>query len=243
MMNCIVIDDEPLARQGMAMLIGNMPNLKLIDSFSNPLDAISTLQNQAIDLLFLDINMPEMNGLDFMKSLKNAPLVIFTTAYPQYALDSYELDAIDYLLKPIRLERFVKAVNKAQNYTDLLASKEEKSNQIESVSDDFLYIKSDRKYFKIFFKDILFIEGLKDYVVICLSNQKIITGVNLKTIYEQLPQKQFARISKSYIVNTEQIISFDVFNVYLANVELPIGMSFKDDFLRNYVEGKVMKKG
>jgi DNA-binding LytR/AlgR family response regulator len=243
MMNCVVIDDEPLARQGMAMLIGNMPYLKLIGSFSNPLDAISTLQNQQIDLLFLDINMPEMNGIDFMKSLKNCPMVIFTTAYAQYALDSYELDAIDYLLKPIRLERFVKAVNKAQNYTDLLASKEEKSNQIESVSDDFLYIKSDRKYFKIFFKDILFIEGLKDYVVICLANQKIITGVNLKTIHEQLPQKQFARISKSYIVNTEQIISFDVFNVYLPNVEIPIGSNYKDDFLRDYVASKLMKKG
>jgi two-component system, LytTR family, response regulator len=243
MMNCIMIDDEPLARQGMAMLIGNMPNLKLIDSFSNPLDAISTLQNQPIDLLFLDINMPEMNGLDFMKSLKNAPLVIFTTAYTQYALDSYELDAIDYLLKPIRFERFVKAVNKAQNYATLLASKEETNNLIESISDDFIYIKSERKHFKVFFKEIAYIEGLKDYVIIHIQDRKVVTAMNLKTIHEQLPPKRFVRINKSYIVNTEHIVSFDPFNIYLSNIEIPIGTSFKDDFLRDYVEGKVMKKG
>lgn len=242
MMNCVVIDDEPLARQGMAMLIGNMPNLKLIDSFSNPLDAISTLQNQPIDLLFLDINMPEMNGLDFMKSLKNSPMVIFTTAYAQYALDSYELDAIDYLLKPIRFERFVKAVNKAQNYAALLASKEETNNLIESISEDFIYIKSERKYFKVFFKEIAYIEGLKDYVIIHVQDRKVVTAMNLKTIYEQLPPKRFVRINKSYIVNTEHILSFDPFNVYLSNIEIPIGTSFKDDFLKDYVEGKVMKK-
>ncbi len=241
-MTCIIIDDEPLARQGMQMHLKNMPQLTLLGSFSNPLDAISVLQQNTIDLLFLDINMPEMSGLDFVKTLKNSPMVIFATAYPQYALDSYELDAVDYLLKPIRFERFVKAVNKAQNYLDLLQSKDGTNNQVESVNHDFIYIKADRKYFKIAFRDILYIEGLKDYVILHTPERKVITAMNLKTIFDQLPPSVFARISKSYIVNTEHIVSFDTFTVYLNNIELPIGNNFKDDFFRNFVAAKVVKR-
>jgi DNA-binding LytR/AlgR family response regulator len=241
-MKCIIIDDEPLAREGMALHIKNMPQLELKGSFSNPLDAVVLLQQNTVDLIFLDINMPEINGLDFVKTLKNSPLIIFATAYPQYALDSYELDAIDYLVKPIRFERFVKAVNKAQNYLDLLQSKDLMANQIESVSQEFVFIKADRKFFKIYFKDILYIEGLKDYVIIYTSERKVITAMNLKTIFEQLPPSLFARISKSYIVNTAHIVSFDPFSVYLPNAELPIGNSFKDDFFRDFVEAKVVKR-
>jgi DNA-binding LytR/AlgR family response regulator len=241
-MNCIVIDDEPLARQGMQMHIKNTPTLTLMGSFSNPLDATSILKENKIDLIFLDINMPEISGLDYVKTLVNSPLVIFATAYPQYALDSYELDAIDYLLKPIRFERFVKAVNKAQNYLDLLASKEGQDNQIEAVSPDFIFIKADRKFFKIAFKDILYIEGLKDYVIIHTSERRVITAMNLKTIFDQLPPSVFARISKSYIVNTGHIVSFDTFTVYLNKIELPLGNNFKDDFIKTYVEGNVVKR-
>jgi DNA-binding LytR/AlgR family response regulator len=241
-MNCIVIDDEPLARQGMQMHIKNMPQLTLMGSFSNPLDAVSILQQNTIDLIFLDINMPEMSGLDFVKTLVHSPLVIFATAYPQYALDSYDLDAVDYLLKPIRFERFVKAVNKAQNYMDLLQSSESNETHIESVNHDFIYIKADRKYFKVAFKDILYIEGLKDYVIIHTPVRKVVTAMNLKTIFDQLPPSVFARISKSYIVNTEHIVSFDTFTVYLNNTELPVGNNFRDDFFRDFVEKKVVKR-
>src|SRR4029078_7878101 len=164
-MTCIVIDDEPLARQGMEMHIASVSFLQLLGSFSNALAASDFLRKTEVDLMFLDINMPELSGLDFLKSLRNAPLVIFTTAYPQYALESYELDAIDYLVKPIRIERFLKAVNKAENHLHLIL-KDGNNNQIEKFDDDFIFIKADRRYFKLYFKDILYIEGLKDYVVI-----------------------------------------------------------------------------
>ena len=242
-MNCIIIDDEPLAREGMQILVAKVPNLILLGSFNTTFSATEVLREKKIDLIFLDINMPEMNGLDFAKSLTKSPMIIFATAYPQYAIDSYDLDAVDYLLKPVRFERFVKAVNKAQDYTNLIASKDANDNQIENITEDFIFLKSDRKYFKIHFFEILYIEGLKDYAIIHTKERKIITAMNLKTIFEQLPRKEFIRISKSYIVNIKYILSFDNYNVYLTNnAELPVGNSFKDDFIKNFVNGKIVYK-
>ncbi len=240
-MTCIVVDDEPLARQGMEMNISNIGNLQLLDSFSNAMAANDFLRKKQVDLMFLDINMPELSGLDFLKSLRDAPLVIFTTAYPQYALESYELDAIDYLVKPIRMERFLKAVNKAENHLKLL-EQGVKNNQVERFEEDFVYIKADRKYFKIYFKDILYIEGLKDYVIIYTIDNKIITSMNVKTIGAQLPEAIFARVSKSYIVNTLHITSFDNEFVYIQKNEIPLGQSFKDEFLKHYIDGKIVKR-
>jgi DNA-binding LytR/AlgR family response regulator len=242
-MNCIIIDDEPLAREGMQLHILNYSKLNLLGSFSNTFDANEILKTNKVDLIFLDINMPEMNGLDFVKSLTRSPMIVFATAYPQYAIDSYELDAIDYLLKPIRFERFVKAVNKAQDYYDLLHSKNSNDNQIESINDDFIYIKADRKFFKIFFDEILYIEGLKDYAIIHTNTNKIATAMNLKTIFDKLSKTKFARISKSYIANVNHILSFDAYYVYMKNnTELPMGNIFKDDFFRDFVDGKILKK-
>jgi DNA-binding LytR/AlgR family response regulator len=239
-MNCIVVDDEPLARQGMEMSIASVSSLQLLGSFSNALAASDFLRKENVDLMFLDINMPELSGLDFLKSLRDAPLVIFTTAYPQYALESYELDAIDYLVKPIRIERFLKAVNKAENHLRLL--QQEGNNQVEKIEDDFVFIKADRKYFKIYFKDILYIEGLKDYVVIYTKDNKVITSMNIKTIAAQLPAVIFARVSKSYIVNVLHISSFDNELIYVFNNEIPLGQSYKDDFLKQYIDGKIVKR-
>ena len=240
-MTCIVIDDEPLARQGMEMHIANVSFLQLLGSFSNALAASDFLRKEKVDLLFLDINMPEMSGLDFLKSLRDAPLVIFTTAYPQYALESYELDAIDYLVKPIRIERFLKAVNKAENHLKLL-QQESGNNHVEKIEDDFVFIKADRKYFKIYFKEILYIEGLKDYVIIFTDDNKIITSMNIKTIAGQLPASIFARVSKSYIVNTLRISSFDNELIYIGNNEIPLGQSFKDEFIKQYIDKKIVKR-
>jgi len=240
-MTCIVVDDEPLARQGMEINIAQISTLQLLGSFSNALAASDFLRKEEVDLLFLDINMPELNGLDFLKSLRDAPLVIFTTAYPQYALESYELDAIDYLVKPIRIERFLKSVNKADNHLRLL-KQEGNNNHVEKIEDDFVYIKSDRKFFKIFFKDILYIEGLKDYVIIYTADNKIITSMNVKTIAAQLPASIFARVSKSYIVNILHITALDNELIYIQHHEIPLGQSFKDDFLKQYIDGKVVKR-
>jgi two-component system LytT family response regulator len=240
-MNCIVIDDEPLARQGMEMHIANVASLKLLGSFSNPLAAADFLRKEQVDLMFLDINMPELSGLDFLKALRDAPLVIFTTAYPQYALESYELDAIDYLVKPIRIERFLKAVNKAENHFKLLQQDAQHSH-VEKIEDDFVFIKADRKFFKIYFKDILYIEGLKDYVVIYTIDNKFITSMNVKTIAQQLPASTFARVSKSYIVNVRHINSFDNELIYINGNEIPLGESFKDEFIKQYIDGKIVKR-
>jgi DNA-binding LytR/AlgR family response regulator len=239
-MTCIIVDDEPLARQGMEMNIANVSSLQLLGSFSNPLAAADFLRKENVDLMFLDINMPELSGLDFLKALRDAPLVIFTTAYPQYALESYELDAIDYLVKPIRIERFLKAVNKAENHFKLL-QQEAKSSQVEKIEDDYIFIKADRKFFKLNFKDILYIEGLKDYVVIYTMDNKIITSMNVKTIAGQLPSSVFTRVSKSYIVNILHINSFDNELVYINGNEIPIGQSFKDDFYKQ-IDGKIVKR-
>ena len=240
-MTCIIVDDEPLARQGMEMNIANVSALQLLGTFSNALAAGDFLRKEKVDLMFLDISMPELNGLDFLKSLRDAPLVIFTTAYPQYALESYELDAIDYLVKPIRIERFLKAVNKAENHLRLLQH-EGNNHHVEKIEDDFVFIKAERKYFKIFFKDILYIEGLKDYVIIYTNDNKIITPMNIKTIAAQLPASIFARVSKSYIVNTQRISSFDNELIYIHDNEIPLGQSFKDDFLKQYIDGKIVKR-
>lgn len=240
-MTCIIVDDEPLARQGMELSIGNVSTLQLLGSFSNALAASDFLRKEKVDLMFLDINMPELSGLDFLKSLRDAPLVIFTTAYPQYALESYELEAIDYLVKPIRIERFLKAANKAENYLKLL-QQEASSTLVEKIEDDYVFIKADRKYFKIYFKDILYIEGLKDYVVIYTQDNKIITSMNVKTIASQLPPAIFARVSKSYIVNTLHISSFDNELIYINNHEIPLGQSFKDDFIKQHIDGKIVRR-
>jgi DNA-binding LytR/AlgR family response regulator len=240
-MTCIIVDDEPLARQGMEMNIAAASFLQLLGSFSNALAAGDFLRKEKVDLMFLDINMPELSGLDFLKSLREAPLVIFTTAYPQYALESYELDAIDYLVKPIRIERFLKAVNKAENHLRLL-EQSDNNNQVERIEDDFVFIKADRKYFKIYFKEILFIEGLKDYVIIYTADNKIITSMNIKTIAGQLPASIFARVSKSYIVNILHISSFDNELIYIQHNEIPLGQAFKDDFLKQYIDGKIVKR-
>jgi DNA-binding LytR/AlgR family response regulator len=240
-MTCIIIDDEPLARQGLQLLLQNLSAVTIKATFSNAIDAGTYLQKEMADIIFLDINMPELNGMDFVKSLLNRPLVIFVTAYPQYALDSYDLDAVDYLVKPVRLERLIKAVNKADLYLKVLNPGAENS-LIESIEQDYVFIKADRKFTKVFFKDILYIEGLKDYVVIKMADKKIVTAMNIKTIAGQLPPQIFARVNKSFVVNTSNIASVDSYHVYIDNEEIPIGESFKNDFLNTHILGKSIGK-
>lgn len=239
-MTCIIVDDEPLARQGMEMNVEQLSSLHWLGSFSNALAANDFLRKEKVDLMFLDINMPELSGLDFLKSLREAPLVIFTTAYPQYALESYELDAVDYLVKPIRIERFLKAVNKAENHLALLQNLS--TNEVEKIEDDFVYIRADKKFYKVYFKDVLYIEGLKDYVIIHTTTGKIVAAMNVKTIASQLPGALFARVSKSFIVNTVHITSIDNELVYLQTTEIPLGQNFKEDFLKQFIEGKIVKR-
>ncbi|MFP3599163.1 LytR/AlgR family response regulator transcription factor [Chryseobacterium sp. SIMBA_029] len=232
-MNCIIVDDEPLARAEMQSLINEVSKIDILGSFSNAPAAMEFLKTKETDLIFLDIEMPSVTGLEFAALLPKETLVIFTTAYSQYALKSYELDAVDYLLKPIEKKRLEKAINKAVLYKDLL-SKDTVKNTVESNTADFLFIKADRRYYKIHFSDIKFIEGLKDYVVIHTRTQKLITAMNLKTIHQKIPANKFLRVSKSYVVNIDYIDSFDNHNIYIEDSEIPLGEVYKSDFFIRY---------
>ncbi|SMG15874.1 LytR/AlgR family response regulator transcription factor [Sphingobacterium psychroaquaticum] len=229
-MTCIIIDDEPLAREELEHLIGEASDLKILGCFPNAKQARLFMETNHIDLIFLDIEMPGTNGLQFAEHIGKNTLVIFTTAYPQYALKSYELDAIDYLVKPIEHPRLEKAIAKAKSYHDLL-KKSEVNNTIVRYSEGFLLVRSERQYRKVFIKDILFIEGLKDYVVIHEApSEKIITAMNLKSIHQKLPDSLFVRVSKSYIVNVAHVDRFDSQTIFINDTEIPLGEVYRKKF-------------
>lgn len=235
-MNCIIVDDEPLARDELQAQIKEISKVEILGKFSNAPSALAFLKDNDVDLIFLDIEMPMVTGLEFAAQLLKKALIIFTTAYSQYALDSYELDAIDYLLKPIAKERLEKAINKAETYKKLLSDDTEKSI-IERGTDDFLIIKSERRFHRIKFSDIRYIEGLKDYVVIYTTSQKLITAMNLKNIHQKMPQNIFLRVSKSYIVNTNYVESFDHHSIFIGGYEISLGEVYKKEFFSIYSGG------
>lgn len=237
-MKCIIIDDEPIAREGLEVLTNKIPRLKLAGSFDSAESASEYLKTDDVDLIFLDIEMPGINGLEFARTIPKNTLVIFTTAYSEYALDSYEVDAVDYLVKPIEPERFQKAVDKAIAYHALLTDAE--NEEIENNTDnDFIFVKSERRYFKVHYNDIQFIEGLKDYVIIQTDSKRIITKMYLRTIFELLPSKMFFRINKSYIVNLNRIDSFDNNDVFIGDHEIGIGNTYRDEFYKIFMSKNI----
>ena len=213
-LNCCIIDDEPLALELMESYVAKTPFLKLAGKFSSALEAMEKVGWRDIDLIFLDIQMPGITGIEFARTISKKTLVIFTTAYTEYALDSYEVDAIDYLIKPVEAERFQKAVDKALSYHSLLL-KEEKEAIETIVAAEYFFVKEELLNFKVNFSDILFIEGLKDYVILQLNDQRIITRMSLKAIFDLLPKSIFLRVNKSYIVNTDHIESFDNNDIFI----------------------------
>lgn len=228
-MKCIIVDDEPIARRGIAKLVNDITLLELLGSFGSAEAAGEFMKDNDVDLVFLDIQMPGINGIEFAKSIPKTTLVIFTTAFAEFAVDSYEVDAVDYIVKPIKPERFEKAVEKAISYHTLLLSEEQEAN-IEQIESEFIFVKSERRFFKVNFKDVLFIEGLKDYVIIQMDNQRLITHMNLKTIHELLPQKRFLRVNRSYIINKERVDSFSNNDVFIGNYEIAISNFYRDTF-------------
>ncbi|MDR2039597.1 MAG: LytTR family DNA-binding domain-containing protein [Bacteroidales bacterium] len=235
-MKCIIVDDEPIARKGIKRLVDQISQLELLDSFNSAETASQYIQTTDVDLIFLDIQMPGINGIEFARSIPKHTLIIFTTAYSEYALDSYEVDAIDYLVKPIDAAKFRKAVDKAITYHSLLLDEEKKS--VENVEGECIFVKSDRRFFKVNLKDILFIEGLKDYVIIQMNEQRIITRMNVKNIHDLLPKNTFLRINRSYIVNKNHIDSFDNNDVFIKNHEIAIGNFYRDTFFEEFMKGK-----
>lgn len=238
-MNCIIVDDEPLAREAIELLVKDIAYLSLTGTFNNAASAAGFMEEHTVDLIFLDIQMPGITGIEFARKIPKRTLIIFTTAYSEYALDSYEVDAIDYLIKPVEPGRFRKATDKALAYHSLLLQ-EEKEN-IEPAADDYFFVKSDRKFFKVNFEDILFVEGLKDYVILQLEEQRIITRMNLKAMYELLPKSLFLRVNKSYVVNTARIEAFDNNDIFIKTHEIAIGNSYRDSFFEEFVTRKKRK--
>lgn len=238
--SCIIIEDEELARKLLENFIARISHLELHSSFSNPMNALPSIQKGEVDLIFLDIQMPEINGVDFLKSLKNPPAVIFTTAYSKYALEGYELSVIDYLLKPFSFKRFLNAINRASEIIELrqkeISYKPSNFNVKDSVSSEFLLINADHKIHRLYLKDLRYIQSLKEYVVYFTEEGKIMALGSLKSLEEKLPANDFLRIHKSYIVAKNRVRSLEGNQLDVGGIKLPIGGSY-----RNEVKEKLFK--
>jgi DNA-binding LytR/AlgR family response regulator len=230
-LKAIIVDDEPLAQNVIEQYAMKIPDLEIVDKCNDAICAHKSLQEKQVDLLFLDINMPKLSGISFLKNLKNAPLVIFTTAYSDYALEGYELDAVDYLKKPFSFERFSKAFFRAQELF-ILKNKTVSATGLTDDSTDFIFIKSNKKTYKVKFSDILYIEGLGDYIQVHLHDSKIVTNLSMKKICDLLPEKQFYRIHKSFIISIDKIDLIEGNSVKINNKRLPVGNSYRQEFLK-----------
>lgn len=231
---CLVVDDEPLAMAILEEYIGQLETLTLVGKCNNAIDALLFLQKNKVDLLFLDIQMPKLTGIDFLKTLSNRPKVVFTTAFREYALEGFELNVLDYLLKPIPFDRFLLAINKYH-------SANESSHSLPQIvvpqdngipSEQFIYLKSDKKMVKVFLKDILYIESLKDYVKVKTLGKEIISYQRIGYLEEKLPDKRFLRIHRTYIIATDKIKSFNSAVIEVGDQELPIGRQYKIEVMR-----------
>lgn len=239
MIKCIVVDDEALARRLLRDHIGKIPELELVAQCENPLQARAEITKHNIDLMFLDIQMPEITGIDFLKTLKTKPLTIFITAFPDYALQSYELDVIDYLLKPVSFERFYQAVNKAVDYLSYRSQKGTEpvvKNEDTMYDKGYFYVKADYKIVRVNYRDILFIEGLREYVQIHTENKKIVTYISMQKMTELLPSKYFFRVHKSYIVNLQKIESIQGNLITICGKHVSVSKNQKDEFIRRINE-------
>jgi DNA-binding LytR/AlgR family response regulator len=226
---CLVIDDELPAREIIQKYIAGVDALELAGSCANAVEALSFLQSNTVELLFLDIQMPHILGTNFMRTLKSPPKVIFTTAYRKYAVEGFELDAVDYLLKPISFDRFLKSVNKILQVNLQINSPSPAAENHAEPAQPFLYLRVDRKMVKVLFNDILYIEGLRDYVRIFTTSKTIVTKHLLATLEEMLPSDAFLRIHRSYIISISKIDSYNTDTIEIAKKELPIGRLFKHD--------------
>ncbi len=238
-LNCIVIDDEPLARKGLKEYIADIEFLHFAGEFDNPLKATELIGKGDVQLLFLDIQMPKITGIDFMKTLQHPIPVIFTTAYPQYALDGFELNALDYLVKPISFDRFLKAVLKAKEYHEV---REKNTTDIASSGAGYFFIKADNKLVKIFFDDILFAEALQNYVVIHTQEKKYITYLTFKSVEEYLPVDRFIKTHKSFIISAGKTESIEGNNIRIGSHDIPISRNLKEEVMEKLLKGKFLKR-
>ena len=237
MIRSVIIDDEPLARRGLKEYIADVDFLDLIGEFDNPLKATEMLNKGEVQLLFLDIQMPKITGLDFFKTLKQAPPVIFTTAYPQYALEGFEVNALDYLVKPVSFDRFLKAAMKAREYYEV-----REQNKETGAGNDHFFIKADNKLVKLFFDELLFAEALQNYVVIHTTNKKYITYLTFKSVEDYLPADRFIKVHKSYIVAAAKIDSIEGNIIRMGPHQVPVSRNLKEEVMEKLLKGKFLKR-
>lgn len=231
MIRCLVVDDEPLALDILTDYIDKVPFLKLVAATTSAFEALAIAQKDEIDLIFLDVQMPELTGIQFLKILNGKCSVILTTAYSQYALDGYELDVADYLLKPIAFDRFYKSVLKVQN-TLQQASPQAPVKVIDNTINSFIFVKTEHRIQKIYLDDILYIEGLKDYISIFTKTERVITLQHMKKMEESLPAGRFIRVHKSYIVSIDKIESIERSRIQICDKTIPIGDTYRDNFFK-----------
>jgi DNA-binding LytR/AlgR family response regulator len=242
MLKCLIIDDEPLARECIANYVDQVDFLQLAGLGSNPIELSQLLDAHQVDLIFLDIQMPVMNGIDFLKMTHKAPLVIITTAYPSFALESFQLDVLDYLLKPITFSRFFKAVGKAKDYQQLInKSVTHEARKINS-SEDYFFIKCDYKYERVYFDDILYVQGLQNYVTIHTRKDKYITLLPLKEVEEKLDKKSFIRVHKSFVVSISKIEAIENNDIIIQSSRIPISRNYRDEIINRVVSDKLWRK-
>ena len=241
-LRCVAIDDEPLARECIANYVREIDFLQLTGAGNNPIELTRLLNEQKVDLIFLDIQMPVINGIEFLKMAQNPPMVIITSAYPNYALEGFQLDVLDYLVKPITFNRFFKAVSKARDYHNLLARQTNNDLIEENIQADYFFIKCDYKYERIYVNDILFIEAMQNYVTIYTSKGKYITLLYLKNVEQNLDKHSFIRVHKSFIVSIPKIESIENNEILIQSFRIPISRNYRDEVIEKVVNTRLWKK-
>jgi len=242
MINCIIVDDEPLAREGLASYVREVDFLQLTGTCQNPLELMKILDRQTAELVFLDIQMPKMNGIDFLKLIQKPPMVVVTTAYPSYALESFQLDVLDYLLKPITFERFFKAASKARDYHRLLTRHLSAGPGKAEKPDDYFFIKCGSKYEKIPLEEILYVEGMQNYVNIFTLKGKFVTMLSLKNLEENLAGQAFIRVHKSFIVAIGKIEGIEGNEIFIQHNRIPISRNYREQVISQVVTKKLWDK-
>ncbi|MBD0255154.1 MAG: response regulator transcription factor [Cytophagales bacterium] len=241
-LNCVTIDDEPLARECVANYAREVDFLNLVGAGNNPLDLTRLLHEQPVDLVFLDIQMPKINGIEYLKMTPNPPLVILTTAYPNYALDGFQLNVLDYLLKPFTFNRFFKAANKAREYHQLLRKPESRDAALPAPAADYFFIKCDSKYERIFFADILYVQALQNYVTLCTTRGKYVTLLPLKSVEGYLDGQSFIRVHKSFIVAIPKIEAIENDELVIGAFRIPVSRNYREEVIDRVVNKRLWKK-
>ncbi|MFT4204304.1 MAG: LytTR family DNA-binding domain-containing protein [Chitinophagaceae bacterium] len=242
MINCVIVDDEPLAREGLIDFVGEVDFLHLAGFCENPVQLIKFLETTAVDLLFLDIQMPKMSGLDFLKITKNPPMVILTTAFPNYALDGFQLNVLDYLLKPVTFERFFMAVNKARDYQCFQQFSNVPGTGKAAIADDYFFIRCGSKYEKIFFDDVLYLESMQNYVNIFTLKGKYTTLTNLKNLEQNFDPHLFVRVHKSYMISVRKIDMIEGNEICIQSSRIPLSRNYRNQLLEFAVNNRLIDK-